>query len=66
MKPLYLFRITLYIRTYAVLSTIDMKATMSYYFLSQRYERDYVLFIIVENDIIHASTDAIYATHHNP
>ena len=43
-----------------------MKATMSYYFLSQRYELDYVLFINVENDINYASHDAIYVMHHNP
>ena len=40
-----------------------MNALMSYYFLSQRYERDYVLFKNVENDIRHVSPDAIHATH---
>ena len=43
-----------------------MKANMSYHFLSQLYERDYVLFIKVENDINHASPDALYATYHVP
>ena len=38
---------------------------MSYYFLSQRQERDYVLIINVENDIQHASLDTTYGTHHN-
>ena len=42
-----------------------MKA-MSSYFISQRYESDYVSIINVENDIDHASFDAIHATHHNP
>ena len=40
-----------------------MNAIMSYYFLSQRYERDFVIFINVENDMIHASPNAINATH---
>ena len=39
---------------------------MSYYFLSQRYKRDYVLFIKVENDLKHTSPDAFHATHLNP
>ena len=37
-----------------------MNAIMSYYFLSQRYERDYVIFINVESDMIHASRNAIH------
>ena len=36
---------------------------MSYYFLYQRYKRDYVLFIKLENDLKHTSPDAIQATH---
>ena len=40
-----------------------MNAIMSYYFLSQRYERNYVQFKNVEIDIRHASLDAIHATH---
>ena len=40
-----------------------MNAIMSYYFLSQRYERDYLLIIKMENDLKHASPDAIHATH---
>ena len=36
---------------------------MSYYFLLQRYKRDYVLFIKVENDLKHTSPDVIHATH---
>ena len=40
-----------------------MNAIMSYYFLSQRYERDYVLFIKVKNDLKQASPDASHATH---
>ena len=36
---------------------------MSYYFLSQRYEHDYVLFGKTENDLKHTSPDAIHATH---
>ena len=47
MKPLHISSITYYIRTYAALCTPDMNAIMSYYFLSQRYERDHVLFIKV-------------------
>ena len=40
-----------------------MNAIMSYYFLSQRYERDYVLLIKTENDLQHAPPDAFHATH---
>ena len=36
---------------------------MYHYFLPQRYKRDYVLFIKVENDLRHTSLDAIHATH---
>ena len=36
--------------------------TLSFYFLLQRYKRDYVLFIKVENDLKHTSPDAIHAT----
>ena len=36
---------------------------MSYYFLSERYERDYVLFLKVEKDLEYASPDAIHAMH---
>ena len=36
---------------------------MSYYFLFQQYDRHYVSFINVENDIKHASINAIHATH---
>ena len=32
-----------------------MNAIMSCYFISQQYERDYVLFVNVENDVKHAS-----------
>ena len=40
-----------------------MNAIMSFYSLSQRYERDYVFFINVEDDLKHASPNAIHATH---
>ena len=63
MTPPRISSITQYIRTYAALYILDMNAIMSYYFLSQRYEHDYVLFIRVENDLKHASPDAIHATH---
>ena len=36
---------------------------MSYHLLSERYERDYVLFTNVESDFEHASINAIQATH---
>ena len=36
---------------------------MSYYFLPQRYKRDYALFKKMENDLKHTSLDAINATH---
>ena len=36
---------------------------MSYYFLSQQYKRDYVLFIKLENDSKHASPDVLHPTH---
>ena len=36
---------------------------MSYYFLSQRYERKIVINKKVENDFKHASSRAIQATH---
>ena len=36
---------------------------MSYYFLPQRFKRDYVLIIKMENDLKHTSPDAIHATH---
>ena len=39
-----------------------MNAIMSYYFLSQRYEREYSLFKKVENDLKHDSLNAIHAT----
>ena len=42
MKPIRISSITKYIQTYATLYF------MSYYFLPQRYKRDYVLFIKVE------------------
>ena len=38
-----------------------MKATMSYYFLSQRYEREYVKFKNVENGIKRAPIKTIHA-----
>ena len=63
MKPLRISSITQYIRTYAVLYKLNMNAIMSYYFLSQRYQRDYVLSIKEENDLKHVSPDAIHATH---
>ena len=43
-----------------------MKATMSFYFISQQYERDYVIFMNVENDSTHTSPNAIRGTHHFP
>ena len=43
-----------------------MEALMSYYFFSQQNECDYVLFRNGENDIDHASLDAIHVTHRNP
>ena len=42
-----------------------MKAFISYYFLSQRYELADVLFVKMENDLKHGSPDAIHATHHS-
>ena len=39
-----------------------MNAILSYNFLSQVYEHDFVLFRKVENDLKHASPDAIHAT----
>ena len=63
MKPLRISSITYYIRTYAALYTIDINAIMSDYFLSQGYQRNYVLFIKVENDLKHAKPDAVHATH---
>ena len=42
-----------------------MNAILASYFLSKRYERDYVIFINVENDIKHAPINAIHATHLN-
>ena len=46
--------------------TLNSTAIMPYYFLSQRYERNYVLFKNVEKDFNHASLDAIQTAHHNP
>ena len=43
-----------------------MKAIIAYYFLSQRYERNYALITNMKNDINHASLDAIQARYHNP
>ena len=40
-----------------------MNAIMSYYFLSQNYKGDYILFIKMKNDLKHASPDAIHTTH---
>ena len=40
-----------------------MNAIICNYFLSQKHERDYVLTMKAENDIKHASPDAIHATH---
>ena len=42
-----------------------MNAIISYYFHSQRYEREYVNIINVENEMIHATPNAIHATHHS-
>ena len=39
---------------------------MSYYFLSQQFVREHVLFLYVENDIKHTSVKAIQATHFSP
>ena len=50
-------------RTYAALYTPDINAIMSCYFFSQRYERDYVLFIKIETDLKHSSPNAVQATH---
>ena len=66
MKPLRLSSITQYTRTYSAMYTLEMKATMSYYFHSQRYECDYVLPNNVERKTIQASPNAIHATHYNP
>ena len=66
MKPLHLFSITYFIRTYEALYIFDIKTFMWNYFLSQRYERVYVLFKDVETDTSHASLDAIHAMHRNP
>ena len=63
MKPLRISSITKYIRTYGALYALDMNAIMFYYFLPQRYERDYLILIKVWKDFKHASTHAIYATH---
>ena len=40
-----------------------MNAIMSYYFLSQLFERDYVIFIKVEKDFKQPSSHDIHATH---
>ena len=40
-----------------------MNGIMSFYFLSQRYESDYLLFIKVQNDFKNTSPDDIHATH---
>ena len=37
-----------------------MNAIISYYFLFQLYEREYVIFMNVENEMIHASINAIH------
>ena len=63
MKPLRLSSITFYIRTYAAFYTLELNAITSYHFVSQPYERDYVIFRSVETDIKHAPIDAIHATH---
>ena len=66
MKPLHLFSITLYIQTYAALYILDIRAIMYYYFLSQRYELNFLFFTDVNNDGNHTSLDAIHAMDHNP
>ena len=63
MKHLRISSITWFIGTYAAFHTTDMNAIMSDYFLSQLYERDYVLFSKVEQNFKNPSSDAIHATH---
>ena len=65
-KHLHLLSITYYLRTYGAFFTLDIKATMYYYFLSQWYERDYVLFIQAEKDAKYALLYAIQALQHIP
>ena len=62
MKDLHLFTMTQYIRAYAALYTLDIKGTIYYYFLSQRYERDYVLFRNAENDAFAIKPQSLRAT----
>ena len=47
----------------AALCTLDVNAFMSFYFISQQYERNFKLTVNVVNDIKHASIIAIHATH---
>ena len=63
MKPLCLSSITQYTWKHAALYTLDVNAIMSYYFLYEEYERDYVIFKNVKNDKKHASINAYHATH---
>ena len=51
-----------YIQYHFIHTTYATLYFMSYYFLPQRYKRNYVLFMKVENDLKHTSPDAIHAT----
>ena len=57
MKPLRIPSVTNYIRTHVTLYF------MSYYFLPQRYKRDYVLSMNVDSDLKHQLLHAIHAMH---
>ena len=64
MKPIPLPSITYNKRTNAALYKLDMKANFSYFFFSQRYERDCLSFVVIEKDPNQALLVAIQATHH--
>ena len=64
MKPITPFSITYNKRTNAALYTLNMIANFSYYFFSQRYERGWLLFVIMKKDLNQALLVAIQATHH--
>ena len=62
MKPLHLFSITTYMRTYAALYSVDKKATIGFYSLSQGYARGYLNFIETKR----TSHNPNQATQHSP
>ena len=66
MKLLNPFKITNDLRAYEALHSLEMEATMQYYFLFHWNKRDYVNFSHVENDAtLHTSPNDNHATHHN-